>query len=81
MHCDLAQFKSWSDAQMGICGLKELVRDGGREKGEKRGPGNKKKVNYLRWNIIPGHITASHLKRCFICDKVSLLSKIQFYEN
>lgn len=43
MHCDLAQFKSWSDAQMGICGLKELVRDGGGEAREEKASEIKRK--------------------------------------
>lgn len=74
MHCDLAQFKSWSDAQMGICGLKELVRGGGREKGGKRGQGNKKKVNYLRWNITPGRIYCRPSKKMpyLRCSKLAL---------
>lgn len=35
MHWDLAQFKSWSDAQMGICGIERV--------GKRRGEGRRKK--------------------------------------
>lgn len=62
MHCDLAKSESWSDAQMGICGLKELVRGGGWG-GKRRGQWSKNKMNYLRWNIIPGYIYSKPLKK------------------
>ena len=36
MHCDLAQFKSWSDAQMDISRIERVGRGGGRGREEKR---------------------------------------------
>lgn len=37
MHCDLALFKSWSDAQMGICGVEKVGRGAGWGRVERRG--------------------------------------------
>lgn len=59
MHCDLAQFKPWSDAQMDISGIERVGSGGGREREEKRGQWKKNKMNYLIWNIIPGYIYSS----------------------